>query len=278
MDEQFGFLDYKVNYKAKLHTVKEQSEVHPLKNSIVVKSKDRACFSDISFYMFYNAEYTTDIDVKFYIQDLNEEYSLNHSILSHEQIKEWIKYLSYLFNTDLVLTKRLDTYHVKINMTAKRSKLVLLLTMIRFLFEFPFMNCLYMAFIYKEKNKDLSLLYILNQIFTIYDRLRHLQQCHYYYQADRAPKELTDEEYNYIINNFDAYNPCSYCIKWSEKTFSNKDKAEIMDLIYKNGEENNISKKNLHAMAKSFDSLLDGSLYNVIEKVLNNLINNQNND
>lgn len=277
MDKKFCYNTYQVSYKAKIgFDNKGDKERHSISR---VHSELPACFSNILGYIPYSLkDKTIDLDMNIIFKNTYNKDGVvfpNRTFFSTDQIKFWLGYISSLFNTDITLISseedNIITYDVHINVSKNKAQIIMILTLIRFLYEHPYSFCIYLAMQYKDKYPDLSLLYVLNCLFTIYNTIVNIPCGHYYNQGNAIPKNINDNEYKAILDKKlqDGY---AYCNEWSyQNIYGNKAHQLIMNKIREI--INKTNKNNKNAICWSYDSLFNGEAYNLFVKPLDYLIN-----
>lgn len=276
MDRKFCYNTYQVSYKAKIEfDNKGDREGHMISR---IHNTLPACFSNILNYIPYNMkDMIVDLDMNIIFKNTYNNDGIvfpNRTFFSTDQIKFWLGYISSLFNTEITLTSneedKIITYDVHINVSKNKSQIIMILTLIRFLYEHPYSYCLSLALQYKDKYPKLSLLYLLNCIFVVYNSIVDIGAGHYYDQGRYVPKNISDNEYKLILDKKlqDGY---AYCKEWSYlDIYHNQEHQAIINKIK---EMKHRTKNDKIGICWSYDSLFNGEAYKLFVKPLDYLIN-----
>lgn len=282
MDNKFYCSTYQVSYKAKVNFNNNgDEEFHAISK---IHNNLPACFATILNYIPYNMkDKDIDLDINIIFRNTYKKDQVvfpNRTFFDADQIKFWLDYIGYLFNTEITVTSEekddVITYDVHVDVTKNKGQIIMILTLIRFLYEHPYSYCLYMAMQYKTNYPELSLLYILNCLFVIYNTVVYIGGGHYYDQAYFIPKNFNNSQYKEILNMRlpDGY---SYCQKWSESEKINSTNPKHKKILKNiNTELDKVGKKNKIAICSSYDSLFNGEAYKLFVKPLDYLINETN--
>lgn len=265
MDNKLKYLGYKTIFNYSFYTLSEENLDKLNKWQIKGEEpgfKSHACFASLLSKLAINSLYRVNINIKFL--KYKDKPCGNTSFLSKETIFEWFNYIEWLFNTKLKLQEDDKSYIVEVDYSSKKGQIMLLLTMIRFVFEVPFQQALDSAIRYKKEHNELSLFYILNYILYMFSSF--LSEVHYWGCSGSIPIKMSDEDYKKIILESDKESGFQISRSWLTRISLYEGNKEP---IYKY-EESEASA--LHKIVNSLDCFLDGSIYNKIKESLNSLI------
>ena len=272
-DEYFKYAHYSVCYSATVSNTitKEQREM---------SSPSSACFSSLlSLLRTINSkshEYDKfAINVRLIVNKNShsenpDAYKSNSTIFEKDKIIEYLNEVKRVFECEeLSLEERPDDkYAITVKYTATVGKVIVLLSQIRFLYECPMMQALYLAYQYIEAHPDLRdyFFYVVNSIIVLLGKNIGFGHCYF---SPSIFKKITNDDFKKLLNEYQFKDGSGY-------SFS-KDMLIKKQVDYRYHDSFDLyNEKNLIEIKHSYNALIDGTLIKYLEKDFNRIFYEEN--
>ena len=283
-DRYFFGSSYQVRYSAKVKQGKEiigdindktdvcfSALLTKIKSSIFQKGTDDGYLIDI------------DLKIKKLLPD-SRQYETNSTMFDKDSIEYYLSMCRYIFDCeDIVLTEeQLDDreyYNIHIRYNNIISNIIVLLTTVRFLYEVPYMNCVYIVFEYIKRNPDKKdyFMYILNTLIAALLRFGRVGSGHTYFSGCIF-KKFSNE---YFRNAVKENTYCDSGYRFADKFLSSvSTSTTTADYLKASNTLSAFYNKYFHnigdivKMINSYFDLTHLTLYDEIEKQINKIFEN----
>ena len=279
-DKYFTYASYSVLYNVDV-TKKDKQVLKQDDLSDVcfarMLSKMRACPVEENNIFSINM----NIKVKKALKD-STAYESNTTILSKEQIEEYLTICNDIFCCkDLTLTelsvKGAEYFNIHIEYESVISNIIILLSTIRFFWEVPYQNCLWLVLAYTKNNQDKKdyFMYILNTLICYVVYFRGRGTGHLYFNLGVFKKFTNDYLKECLLSNdlrtgYEFSDKYLITLETSYFKSSYQKRTNAISLFY-NKFYSNYSQ--FISMLNSYYDLTNLTLYSEIQNSINNLFN-----